>query len=939
MQPCSHGTLLLAASGSQCGAGRPTGSVRRASHTASWYEAHSPAGAQQIGSAVHPMALRAGQGRSNLRTNSKGASRPTSGGPGQRAWIGPGGGGLAGAAGPGSSYLAACGGGSSGTSNGAKVGGLGGPQSRARSPAGGGSSALGAACCTGVGGGSSSSCGGGGSPWPNRQPQLGLRWQAQQQRQGSVAATAAAATAAAGAPQAASGGSTSSSTPAGKGQTAGLRNGLAMPMSRQAEACCPPSLAASSASKGGTGSPGARTRHTRQAGTEASCSSERSAQHQLQRPTQQRQHLSQQQITQQQRPSARAGQQKTRQRPASVNGGARRVEVSGTSASPQPKRQGGQSSSSSAGGFQGGAVAQQACAASPAAAVETAQHQAIATAAASASLEPRGGAIIEESNVLINANQLPDALAASFFENRVLSFWQQALGDPCYAASLGSPHRADKDAYWEKRRVQNLLRRVLEELQEQLGLESREASPADLDEVFRYLVAHDRELGCQSSNEGEIREEVLNSGLEALKLWPPELSPTDRSEVIASFHVPSLKAARQLLERRRSIRISLSRQAFREGLDQVPFNLPEFPVPAHLLSLQSASPTSYAEHRQAATEAVATCFALDTTGLLRNKDFFVSGLVSLEEIQRALPKLLPQALVEDAVSRIIRQAVPHFSQQEWHDLVVMVRESIKATSRRREDAQGAAGEMLSVDALAPASFAENGGLSPVCLSSPQAEMRVVRPGPGASRADDCESSSAALDLQGLEAEAEQPEGSMPSSSHPRFRGRFEPVTEPLPCREIREDPVQFSVPGYGQDSGHGINFVSRVVNWATVTTSGSALSWNDVGPQGTARPRVPVETDEGCKTERSSSRTTHQADEGAGSRLSWGTSSFKQELAASLTKIDADDLDPMQGPKVDPVSMISLKMHNECGGPYLAYAFARCCQLYERQRLRERPGV
>lgn len=569
--------------------------------------------------------------------------------------------------------------------------------------------------------------------------------------------------------------------------------------------------------------------------------------------------------------------------------------------------------------------------------------QAIAVAAASASLEPRGGAIIEESNVLINATQLPDALAASLAENRVLSFWQQALSHPCYAASLGSPQRADKDTYWEKRRVQNLLRRVLEELQEQLGLESREASPADLDEVFRYLVAHGRELGCQSSKEGEVDEQVLNSGLEALRLWPPELSPTDRSEVIASFHVPSLKAARQILEQRRSIRTSMGREAFREGLDQVPFNLPEFPVPAHLLSFQSSSPTSYAEHWQAATEVVAQCFSLDTTGLHRNKDFFVSGLVSLEEIQRALPKLVPQALVEDAVTRIIRRAAPHFSQQEWHDLVVVVQESIKAASRRREETQGDAGDMLSLDAVAPAPPAENGG---VCLSSPQAETRVLRPGPGASRADHNEGSSITMDFQGPEAEAEAEEleaESMPSSSPSRFRGRFEPVTEPLPCREIREDPVQFSVPGgFGQESGHGITFVSRVVNWTTVTAAGNALSWNDVGPSGTARPRVPVETDEGCKTERSSSRTAHQADEGAGSagsRLSWGTSTFKQELADSLTQIDADDLDPMQGPKVDPVSMISLKLHNECGGPYLAYAFARCCQLYERQRLLERPGV
>ena len=60
------------------------------------------------------------------------------------------------------------------------------------------------------------------------------------------------------------------------------------------------------------------------------------------------------------------------------------------------------------------------------------------------------------------------------------------------------------------------------------------------------------------------------------------------------------------------------------------------------------------EQRNSVTEAVATTFCLEKTGTDKTKDFFVCGLLSLEEIQMGLPRLLPTAVVEDAVIRVIR---------------------------------------------------------------------------------------------------------------------------------------------------------------------------------------------------------------------------------------------------------------------------------------------
>ncbi|CAJ1355617.1 unnamed protein product [Effrenium voratum] len=72
--------------------------------------------------------------------------------------------------------------------------------------------------------------------------------------------------------------------------------------------------------------------------------------------------------------------------------------------------------------------------------------------------------------------------------NCLRAFWREALSCPVISSLLASEEHIDKNLYWEKRRVQNHLRRLLEEIQERLGLE-QEAGPQDLDAFFGRLAS------------------------------------------------------------------------------------------------------------------------------------------------------------------------------------------------------------------------------------------------------------------------------------------------------------------------------------------------------------------------------------------------------------------------------------------------------------------
>ena len=242
-------------------------------------------------------------------------------------------------------------------------------------------------------------------------------------------------------------------------------------------------------------------------------------------------------------------------------------------------------------------------------------------------------------------------------------------------------------------------------------------------------------------------------------------------------------------------------------------------MPSHMIEPGFLGQFTEAQHETVA-EAIATCWRSPHTGLDRIKDFFVTGLVSVEEIQSGLPRRIPLTLVEDAVALIIRQAAPQFTQEAWNSLVLQ-----KLKSRDQLEAAGVAARGSDKKSC------------PVSLDSPKS-----RPCSGKSREDEVSS----METMG-------PIGKIPTT-----------VAECLTMKR-------------------------HIVDWSTAAKKDCA---------------------------------------GSG-----GTASFKEELVSSL-KAKKTCFTPGGSCDVDPVEVLSLNLHTECEGPYLARAFVHCCEIYDKQKMR-----
>lgn len=427
----------------------------------------------------------------------------------------------------------------------------------------------------------------------------------------------------------------------------------------------------------------------------------------------------------------------------------------------------------------------------------------------------------------------------------------------------------DLQRYWEKRRVQNSLRRVLETLQERFSMDGI-ASSADLG-----LLAHDEiALWAQRSNLGKaldlLDEDTFQMGMEALAAWPPELTPSDRSEVFAALRAPTIAVVLGLstgghLEK------ELSRRRFGEGMARVPFNLPDFPVPTHLLE----DPGSSRGANEVAA-AIASAFCLPG-GLESVNDFFLCGLLSLEEIQITLPFLASASIMEEAITKIIRAGTDHFTQREWQELVINQR----LLPQEPELAQ----EVYSEPQVQQGQSEQ----LPISLASPEVQHREMS-APGPALGNELQEPFWS-DPMGFTSESNKSlVAHLPIAEEFVQRDpKLTPRTEPLPTREVRsEAPVQFAL-------GH------HVINWNAT--------------------RRPVDAD-ACLIK--------PAD-----KVSDGHEKNSQEQQESMSSAAHGLNSSREAEKVnDPVHWISLSMHNECAGPFLAIAFVRCCQLYDVRRSR-----
>lgn len=443
--------------------------------------------------------------------------------------------------------------------------------------------------------------------------------------------------------------------------------------------------------------------------------------------------------------------------------------------------------------------------------------------------------------------------------------------------------RVDTAKYWEKRRVQNLLRRMLESLQERFGFEGDEKA-SDFGGVgYDALVRWAMQRNNSSSG---LDEQTFLSALEVLDAWPPELSDGDRREVFVALLAPSI-AAVNLLAAGQPLPRYLTRRMFCEGMARAPFNVPDFPVPLHLLPAAQSSSTSGRSrgHKHQlvneAAQAIATVFC--EQALDRVKDFFMCGLLSLEEIQVAVPKLQKASIVEEAVRKVIRVGARRFTVREWQSLVVSVWTPEASLAQQLEVAEmqhqyhtevalqkkeREARELLLQQTALP------------CLASPATEYRGTNQ----------EEREAKPQLQRSQSQEERQRQPQPGYEQPSVATPRAPQTEPLPPREVLvEEPVNFM--HSGQSSARDFEPRSSCfIDW-----SAPSRSSGEVG-----RPGLSLSL---------SVCGGHSADEGAG------------------TQRDSCEMEGEQG--ADPVSWISVELHSECHGPFLARAFVRCCQLYD----------
>eukprot|EP00927_Polykrikos_kofoidii_P006819 TRINITY_DN12766_c0_g1_i1.p1 TRINITY_DN12766_c0_g1~~TRINITY_DN12766_c0_g1_i1.p1 ORF type:complete len:642 (-),score=62.91 TRINITY_DN12766_c0_g1_i1:369-2294(-) len=230
--------------------------------------------------------------------------------------------------------------------------------------------------------------------------------------------------------------------------------------------------------------------------------------------------------------------------------------------------------------------------------------------------------------------------------------------------------------YWEKRRIQTLKRRLVESMEQYFGFDTSfdpSGEPGDFgstvfDALKQWVRRHGKDglatdrcvpMDPMSGDPGEggglIEQEFIQS-LDALGIWPPEMTEVDRTEVFA-------KLTSFAPDCRRSAVPILSKDIFCQGFSRVPFNLPDFLLPNHLYP-----PPRLVDRVDVVAREIALVFRKKLVPSVA--EFCAVGLISLEEIQVALPVLMPEKTVEKAIMRVIKSTVGKFTTTEWEKLVV-----------------------------------------------------------------------------------------------------------------------------------------------------------------------------------------------------------------------------------------------------------------------------
>lgn len=218
----------------------------------------------------------------------------------------------------------------------------------------------------------------------------------------------------------------------------------------------------------------------------------------------------------------------------------------------------------------------------------------------------------------------------------------------------GVPTTADIGRYWDKRRIQSCLRRFAESLEEV-------APGGRFGDFFTQHVAHgatvQADVASGASLEG-VEEEQFVARMAHANAWPSELTENDQRECFAALVLPNVGVARVCHEVGR-LPARITQNNFVKGLQRVPYNVPDFPVPSEMMD---RTPTDVV--LQVANLVTLPRFA--ETGL---HDFTLSSWISAEEIQVLLPTLRPLSEIEKGVVKLLSETLPHFRPVDWQQHV------------------------------------------------------------------------------------------------------------------------------------------------------------------------------------------------------------------------------------------------------------------------------
>jgi len=470
-----------------------------------------------------------------------------------------------------------------------------------------------------------------------------------------------------------------------------------------------------------------------------------------------------------------------------------------------------------------------------------------------------GAKIEQEMNIddLIQKNALhttmADLLKNAAAKSGLVDFLNAVIQGEVVPAMCQSEARVDHARYWEKRHVQNKLRRLLESLQEYLGLLDGDTRPVEIGRAaFGKILSKAQHLGQQRAPDGRRRgsarpavglsELAFAQALTELGIWPEDLNNADRAEVFVAL-LASTGAVVRAYHAGQSMADEMTMRIFCEGLSRVPFNIPDYPVPTHLVkdAIVPGVPKPHEQRVLDVAEVVAKIFAQDSA-LLDAKDFFLCGLLSVEEIQAALPRLVRISLVEEAAKLICREGLQRFTHAEWRKFIIPV--------RFPEDAAAAA---TTADQPAESAFEEPSNVDDSAGTNDAEEVLLgERP--------------AAVD--GTRGDAFQSHGNAPVYQNMDVSASVDPATA--------VDRQSIAAQRY-------------LINWRSSNASGIPNGHRDSDAE----------------------IMGHQADEGAGK--------VNTALGPQGRSLNQNDF----------LCYISLEMHSECTGPFLARAFVRCCTLYE----------